>query len=65
MACIAGAIAEAFAAYGAKVAVIGRSEERGLEAVKRIEAAGGVATECCMPPYRLEAEASCKAGGWR
>ncbi|QEL15825.1 SDR family oxidoreductase [Limnoglobus roseus] len=40
---LGGAMADALAAAGAKVAIIGRSEERGKEAVKRIEAAGGTA----------------------
>jgi NAD(P)-dependent dehydrogenase (short-subunit alcohol dehydrogenase family) len=40
---LGGAMADALAAAGAKVAVIGRSEERGREAVQRIEAAGGTA----------------------
>jgi NAD(P)-dependent dehydrogenase (short-subunit alcohol dehydrogenase family) len=40
---LGGAIADALAAYGAKVAVLGRSEERGQERVRRIEAAGGIA----------------------
>ncbi len=40
---LGGAIADAFAAFGAKVAVIGRSEERGLERVRAIEKAGGKA----------------------
>ncbi|MBX3400841.1 MAG: SDR family oxidoreductase [Gemmataceae bacterium] len=40
---LGGAMADALAAAGAKVAVIGRSAERGHEAVRRIEAAGGTA----------------------
>ena len=36
-------MAEALAAYGAKVAVMGRSEERGQARVSAIEAAGGTA----------------------
>ncbi len=40
---LGGAMAEALAAFGAKVAVIGRSAERGAERVKRIEAGGGTA----------------------
>jgi NAD(P)-dependent dehydrogenase (short-subunit alcohol dehydrogenase family) len=40
---LGGAMAEALAAYGAKVAVVGRSEERGRDCVRRIEAAGGAA----------------------
>jgi len=40
---LGGAMAEALASAGAKVAVVGRSEERGLDCVRRIEAAGGTA----------------------
>ena len=40
---LGGAMADALAAHGAKVAVIGRSEDRGRYAVERIEAAGGTA----------------------
>src|SRR3954462_1073040 len=40
---LGGAMAEALAGAGAKVAVVGRSEERGRDRVRRIEAAGGKA----------------------
>ena len=40
---LGGAMAEALAGAGARVAVAGRSEERGTTCVKRIEAAGGKA----------------------
>src|SRR5216683_1991041 len=40
---LGGAMAEALAEAGARVAVAGRSEERGLDCVRRIEAAGGKA----------------------
>ncbi len=40
---LGGAMAEALAGAGAKVAVVGRSEERGLERVRSIEKAGGKA----------------------
>jgi NAD(P)-dependent dehydrogenase (short-subunit alcohol dehydrogenase family) len=40
---LGGAMAEALAAFGARVAVIGRSEERGRHRVQAIEAAGGAA----------------------
>jgi NAD(P)-dependent dehydrogenase (short-subunit alcohol dehydrogenase family) len=40
---LGGAMADALAAAGAKIAILGRSAERGAEAVKRIEAAGGTA----------------------
>ncbi len=38
---LGGAMAEALASAGARVAVVGRSEERGVACVKRIESAGG------------------------
>ncbi len=40
---LGGGMADALAAAGAKVAVVGRSAERGAERVKAIEAAGGTA----------------------
>lgn len=40
---LGGAMAEALAAAGARVAVAGRSEERGMDCVRRIEKAGGKA----------------------
>lgn len=40
---LGGLMAEALAAYGAKVAILGRSEERGRSRVLRISDAGGVA----------------------
>ena len=40
---LGGAMAEALAGAGARVAVLGRSAERGAECVRRIEAAGGTA----------------------
>ena len=40
---LGGAMAEALATAGAKVAVVGRSEERGTACARRIEAAGGTA----------------------
>lgn len=40
---LGGLMAEALAAYGAKVAILGRSEERGRARVLRISDAGGVA----------------------
>ena len=39
---LGGAMAEALAAYGARIAVVGRNAERGAERVAAIEAAGGV-----------------------
>jgi NAD(P)-dependent dehydrogenase (short-subunit alcohol dehydrogenase family) len=38
---LGGAMAEALASAGARVAIVGRSEERGKERVRRIESAGG------------------------
>jgi NAD(P)-dependent dehydrogenase (short-subunit alcohol dehydrogenase family) len=40
---LGGAMAEALAAFGAKVAIVGRSEERGRQRAAAIEADGGVA----------------------
>ena len=40
---LGGAMADALAAHGAKIAILGRSEERGAARVKEIEAAGGTA----------------------
>jgi NAD(P)-dependent dehydrogenase (short-subunit alcohol dehydrogenase family) len=40
---LGGGMAQALATFGAKVAVLGRSEERGAARVKEIEAAGGTA----------------------
>src|SRR5438552_17828594 len=41
---LGGAMAEALANAGARVAIVGRSAERGAERVRAIEAAGGRAT---------------------
>ena len=38
---LGGAMAEALAAAAARVAIVGRNEERGKERVRSIEAAGG------------------------
>jgi NAD(P)-dependent dehydrogenase (short-subunit alcohol dehydrogenase family) len=40
---LGGAMADALAAHGARVAIIGRSEERGRQRVQAIEATGGTA----------------------
>lgn len=40
---LGGAMAEALATAGARVAIVGRNEQRGQERVRRIEAAGGSA----------------------
>jgi NAD(P)-dependent dehydrogenase (short-subunit alcohol dehydrogenase family) len=41
---LGGAMAEALAAFGARVAVVGRNAARGAERVRAIESAGGAAT---------------------
>jgi NAD(P)-dependent dehydrogenase (short-subunit alcohol dehydrogenase family) len=41
---LGGAMAEALAGAGAKIAILGRSAERGADAVRRIEKLGGAAT---------------------
>src|SRR5262245_4207858 len=41
---LGGAMAEALARAGARVAIVGRNEERGQERVRRIASAGGTAT---------------------
>ncbi len=41
---LGGAMADALAAHGAKIAIVGRNEERGQERVKAIQSAGGTAT---------------------
>jgi NAD(P)-dependent dehydrogenase (short-subunit alcohol dehydrogenase family) len=40
---LGGGMADALAAAGAKIAIVGRSEERGMQRVRAIEAAGGTA----------------------
>ncbi len=40
---LGGAMADALAAFGAQVAVVGRNQERGLKRVQQIESAGGTA----------------------
>ena len=40
---LGGAMADALAAFGARVAIVGRSEERGRQRVQAIEATGGTA----------------------
>jgi NAD(P)-dependent dehydrogenase (short-subunit alcohol dehydrogenase family) len=40
---LGGAMASALAGFGARVAVVGRNEERGMNRVREIEAAGGTA----------------------
>jgi NAD(P)-dependent dehydrogenase (short-subunit alcohol dehydrogenase family) len=41
---LGGAMADALAAHGARIAIIGRNEERGRQRVQTIEATGGTAT---------------------
>jgi NAD(P)-dependent dehydrogenase (short-subunit alcohol dehydrogenase family) len=43
---LGGAMAEALAGAGARVAIVGRNSERGQERVRRIETAGGRASFC-------------------
>ncbi|MFO0922349.1 MAG: SDR family oxidoreductase [Pirellulales bacterium] len=59
---LGGAMADALAAAGAKVAVIGRSAERGAERVRAIEAAGGQAFFQSADALRRESlEEACHA----
>lgn len=54
---LGGGMADALAAHGAKVAILGRNEERGHARVKEIEATGGVAAffaADAMKPESLE-----------
>lgn len=51
---LGGALAEGLAAAGAKVAVLGRNEDRGLARVKAIEAAGGNAAF-----FKVDASSRC------
>jgi NAD(P)-dependent dehydrogenase (short-subunit alcohol dehydrogenase family) len=57
---LGGAIAEALAAAGARVAVAGRSEERGLACVRRIEAARGVAMFASADAMDRNSLAACR-----
>ena len=50
---LGGAMAEALAGAGARVAVVGRSEERGRERVRAIERPA--ARRCSRPPTRWTA----------
>src|SRR4029077_11159376 len=51
---LGGAIADGLAAAGAKVAVLGRNEERGKERVKQIQSAGGQAAFFTADAVRRE-----------
>jgi NAD(P)-dependent dehydrogenase (short-subunit alcohol dehydrogenase family) len=57
---LGGAIAEGFAAAGARVAVAGRSEERGMDCVRRIEKAGGNAMFVQADAMSRESLAPCR-----
>jgi NAD(P)-dependent dehydrogenase (short-subunit alcohol dehydrogenase family) len=65
---LGGATAEALAGAGARVAVVGRNEERGRERVGRIEAAGGQALFQAADALDRESLARARdaiAGRWR
>ena len=53
---LGGAMADALAAAGAKVAVLGRSAERGAERVQAIEKAGGTAFLPVTRDYKKNAQ---------
>src|SRR5262245_58960612 len=57
---LGGAMAEALAGAGAKVAVVGRSAERGQECVKRIEKAGGKAMFAAADAMSRDSLAQCR-----
>jgi NAD(P)-dependent dehydrogenase (short-subunit alcohol dehydrogenase family) len=57
---LGGAMAEALAGAGARVAVAGRSEERGAACVKRIEAAGGKAMFVPADAMNTDSLAKCR-----
>lgn len=57
---LGGAMSEALAGAGARVAVVGRSAERGLERVKRIEAAGGKAMFASADAMNRDSLAQCR-----
>jgi len=57
---LGGAMAEALAAAGAHVAVVGRSAERGQECVRRIEAAGGRALFVAADAMDRDSLARCR-----
>jgi NAD(P)-dependent dehydrogenase (short-subunit alcohol dehydrogenase family) len=64
---LGGAMAEALATAGARVAIIGRSAERGQERVRKIEAAGGQAmfqTADALERDSLAAARDAIAGKW-
>jgi len=51
---LGGGMADALSAYGAKVAILGRSEERGNAKVEQIQAAGGTAMFCSVDALKAE-----------
>src|SRR5215218_2659463 len=57
---LGGAMAEALAGAGARVAVVGRSAERGQECVKRIEATGGKAAFAAADAMSRDSLAQCR-----
>jgi NAD(P)-dependent dehydrogenase (short-subunit alcohol dehydrogenase family) len=59
---LGGAMAEALAAHGAKVAVLGRSEERGRQRVQAIEATGGTAMFQPVDALHLDSLRSARDG---
>jgi NAD(P)-dependent dehydrogenase (short-subunit alcohol dehydrogenase family) len=57
---LGGAMAEALAGAGARVAVAGRNQDRGTDCVKRIEAAGGRAWYVPVDAMSLESLVRCR-----
>src|SRR5687767_10498087 len=57
---LGGAMAEALAGVGARVAVVGRSEERGRDCVRRIESAGGQAMFASADAMSRDSLARCR-----
>jgi NAD(P)-dependent dehydrogenase (short-subunit alcohol dehydrogenase family) len=57
---LGGTMAEALAGAGARVAVVGRSAERGQECVRRIEAAGGKAMFASADAMSRDSLARCR-----
>ncbi len=57
---LGGAMAEALAGAGARVAVVGRSAERGQDCVRRIEAAGGRAVFVAADAMDCNSLAACR-----
>jgi NAD(P)-dependent dehydrogenase (short-subunit alcohol dehydrogenase family) len=57
---LGGAMAEALAGAGARVAVVGRSEERGMDCVRRIEKVGGKAMFVSADAMSRDSLARCR-----